>query len=64
MLRWKKLPGVKSANSSFDPFKRQEFDHHNQEIYALHKQGVAVYGLSEQRVWGIYTAMHKVSEID
>ncbi len=35
-LRWKKLPRAKSANSSFDPFKRKEFDRRNQEIYALH----------------------------
>ncbi len=53
---------------SFDPFKRQEFDLRNQEIYALHKQGVTVrelaqrYGLSEKRVWGVCTAERKVKQ--
>jgi len=67
-LRWKKLPRAKSATSSFDPFKRQEFDRRNQEIYTLHKQGVTVrelaqrYGLSEKRVWGICTAERKAEQ--
>jgi hypothetical protein len=69
-LRWKKLPRAKSANSGFDPFKRQEFDRRNQEIYALHmwvetaREVAQRFGLSEYRVWGICTAMHKLSEID
>jgi hypothetical protein len=39
---------VKSANSSFDPFKRQEFDRRNQGIHTLHKQGVTVCELAQR----------------
>jgi len=34
-LRCKKLPRAKSANSSFDPFKRQEFDLLNAEAFYI-----------------------------
>jgi len=43
-----KLPRAKSANSSFDPFNRQELDLRNQEIYTLHKQGVRVRELAQR----------------
>ena len=64
------LKRIEAATRSFDPFKRQKFDRRNQEIYALHQQGVTVrelaqrFGLFEKRVWGICMAMHKLSEID
>ena len=62
------LKRIEAATRSFDPFKRQKFDRRNQEIYALHQQGVTMrelaqrFGLSEKRVWGICTAMRKMEK--